>query len=571
LGLCTVGCYEGIDTHREVPAGTRDAETPECTALTAKHSLPILVISYLPSKDGVRLDAGVTGVDVTLDEMRARVDSMTAGTIDALQEGSRFRGYADRTAGCSIHYAPIDHVKYVEALPVADTPFHEDKYRPDYIDVLERENICKLVDEQGVREVWLWGYHHGNVEPTESNMAGPYGDISNSERSADMPVCKNTYTLYNYNYGRGVAEAVHNHGHQIENVMLYFDKLTFDNWRYPRAGGGVPSSCGDVHYPPNTAKEYEYDNDELAESDCLDWQPAAAGSKTQVSCANWGCEGDAQRNYLVWWMQNLPGLRNGLTHLGGTPVGNWWDAIADFDAVRQHGFQPEGGEVTGEAAQCDALGYEGTCFGDTSVWSEGGACRVRDCASEGRSCGWISDSAGWGCLGGTEGATTFDCSEVGYEGVCTEDDTLVWAGGNACNFIHCPDRGQSCGWDSLVGYDCVGEDDAEVESKAQCDALGYTGTCVGQTSVWSEDGTCRVRDCASEGRSCGFISDSAGWGCLGGTEGASTIDCGELGYTGTCTDDGTLVWVQDGQCRTSQCRDRGLSCGWDDEVGYNCV
>jgi hypothetical protein len=106
-------------------------------------------------------------------------------------------------------------------------------------------------------------------------------------------------------------------------------------------------------------------------------------------------------------------------------------------------------------AQCDALGYDGACYGETSVWSQDGACLVRDCASEGRTCGWIADGVGWGCLGGTSGATTFDCGDVGYTGVCAVDDTLVWVESGACRVVACPERGQKCGWDAAVGYDCM--------------------------------------------------------------------------------------------------------------------
>ena len=63
-------------------------------------------------------------------------------------------------------------------------------------------------------------------------------------------------------------------------------------------------------------------------------------------------------------------------------------------------------------AQCDALGYEGVCRGDTSVWSDGGRCHVRDCASEGKSCGFIAEGVGYGCLGGSEGSSVFDCADV---------------------------------------------------------------------------------------------------------------------------------------------------------------
>jgi hypothetical protein len=98
------------------------------------------------------------------------------------------------------------------------------------------------------------------------------------------------------------------------------------------------------------------------------------------------------------------------------------------------------------------------------------------------------------------------------------------------------------------------------DAKAQCDAIGYYGRCVGQTSIWSENGRCRVRDCASEGKACGLISDEIGLGCLGGTDGARVSDCSAYGAAGRCFGD-TKVWVEQGQCRWAtmpeECRNSG--------------
>ena len=115
--------------------------------------------------------------------------------------------------------------------------------------------------------------------------------------------------------------------------------------------------------------------------------------------------------------------------------------------------EPASGDVV-PPAQCDALGYEGECRGDTSVWSDGGKCLVRDCASEGKTCGFIAEGVGFGCLGGSEGSSVFDCGDVGFEGICNDDGTLVWAEGGACHVVSCRDLGRGCGWTESIGYDC---------------------------------------------------------------------------------------------------------------------
>jgi astacin len=274
---------------------------------------------------------------------------------------------------------------------------------------------------------------------------------------------------------------------------------------------------------------------------------------------------DSLMHYPSWAFAKEAGLHT-ITRKDGSEI-PYATALSAGDVATLGELYPA---AVGPSSQCDALGYTGACYGDTSVWSNEGICRVRDCASEGRTCGFISDDAGWGCLGGTEGATTFDCGTVGYSGVCTADATLVWVENGECRIEHCPDRGESCLWQDDIGYDC-GNEAVEPTGAAQCDALGYDGECVGSTSIWSENGSCRVRDCASEGRTCGWIADGVGWGCLGGTEGATTFDCADVGYTGRCAADGTLVWVEDAACQSVHCPDRGKACGWDDAVGYNCV
>jgi hypothetical protein len=107
-------------------------------------------------------------------------------------------------------------------------------------------------------------------------------------------------------------------------------------------------------------------------------------------------------------------------------------------------------------------------------------------------------------------------------------------------------------------------------SRATCDGLGYTGKCVGEVSMWSEAGTCRVRDCAGEGKTCGLISSDVGWGCLEGTNGARVTDCAGLGAVGTCYGD-VLVWAENGSCRAVDCAKTGRACGDDPTLGKNCV
>jgi hypothetical protein len=131
---------------------------------------------------------------------------------------------------------------------------------------------------------------------------------------------------------------------------------------------------------------------------------------------------------------------------------------------------------------CQELGYAGTCIADIGIWWENAACRVRDCASEGKTCGLISNAVGYGCLEGTQGSTAFSCDDVGYEGACLSDDVLVWAENSSCRWADCAQMGLGCGWTDSVGYDCIegggdgGGDDGGAPSN---DGLLTVGEIVG--------------------------------------------------------------------------------------------
>lgn len=243
-------------------------------------------------------------------------------------------------------------------------------YRPDYNKILNRENVCDLVDNKGIKQIWLWSYHTKLVEPAESNMSmgliskkywnyPDYGDVSNSERTNDLPQCKKTYIVFNYSYYimPNVSNSVHDHGHQIEASLGYLAKFNnpFFSPGYSRdkdifwtrfvGGRGYPKSvrgCGDVHFPPNAKREYDYWNTTPVMSACLNWHPTKSPSslpKTEISCKLWtktdDCKGEAaQVLYLTWWMQRIPNKDNGISFKYAWDrftLNNWWDVIYDID------------------------------------------------------------------------------------------------------------------------------------------------------------------------------------------------------------------------------------------------
>ncbi len=329
--------------------GPVDAVAPDRTRQAVPpYEIPVLVVKYFPVK-GDRIDRGVTGDwGETLAFTRAKTERITRTLAAALEEGSRFRAYKDPTSRPSLKYTIVGTREFLEPLPTVPRPGGKVPYT-GYYRIMQRINIRDWVENRGVKEVWLWGYHGGRVVLWESNMAGPFGDISNSNRDPkDLPVLKKTYTVYHYNYQRGPSEACENHMHQIEHVLNYVDGRD----RTPPAKWGdllfwgkfvgsdashkiVRPGCGWTHYPPNGESDYDWANKRYILSDIEDWKPDGTGRKHPINCDRWA--GDSLR-WFIYWMQSLPGADSGLAYRG-KPLRNWWVFIGDFDRAVASGWR----------------------------------------------------------------------------------------------------------------------------------------------------------------------------------------------------------------------------------------
>jgi hypothetical protein len=292
------------------------------------YQIPVLQVSYFPVRDGF-IDRAVSGdVSAPLTQIRERVARTTQQVIDALESGSTYHGYKDPTARPSLRYQIVESIEIEEPLPTHFKAGHRVPMT-DYIAIMQRIDIRHWVMERGVKEVWLWGYHGGVIDLWESNMAGPWGDISNSDRDlGDLPLLERTYTVYHYNYGRGPSEAVEDHMHQIEAVLREIDPHLFWERFVGRPGEG---RCGWSHYPPNGERDYDWANRNYVWTDIEDWRPDG-GEKQRMNCTRWNCD---SLTWFIYWMQNLPGAGNGLTYQG-RPLTNWWTFIGDFDRAMGH-------------------------------------------------------------------------------------------------------------------------------------------------------------------------------------------------------------------------------------------
>jgi hypothetical protein len=315
-----------------------------CPILNAQvnqqYLIPVVIVKYFPEKDG-SLDKNVTGdVGGTLQFIRHKTDSVTKVVIDALQEGSRFHGYKDEYSKPSLQYEIVQTYEFLEPLPTTPKDYSKEPMT-DYYSIMKRVDAKKWVEQNGVKEIWIWGYHGGVVGLWESNMAGSFGDVSNSLRDLeDLPVFDKTYTVYHYNYQRGASEAVEDHMHQIEAVLNFVDgrdTTAEDKWGELLFWGKFVGSnashkiitprCGWAHYPPNGRKDYDWKNKEYVWTDIEDWNPEGTGKKININCDRWNCN---SLNWFIYWMQNIPGIDNKIKY-NNKELTNWWHFIGDFD------------------------------------------------------------------------------------------------------------------------------------------------------------------------------------------------------------------------------------------------
>jgi hypothetical protein len=297
---------------------------------------------------GSNIDLAATGDwGESLAATRAKTQRQTREIISALEEGSRYRAFADTNAGPCVKYRIAGTLEFLEPLPTWPKPGHRTPMT-DYNRIMAAAKIRDWVENKGVKEVWLWAYHGGKVDLWESNMASRFGDVSNSDRDpTDLPVLKRTYTVYHYNYQRGASEAIEDHIHQIEALLNDRDgrdrtpperwpELLF--WGHfvgsDQSNKIVHPGCGWAHYPPNAEHDYDWANPRYVETDMDDWKPDGGGRKTRLNCERWG--GNSLR-WFVYWMQHLPGYDNHLT-FKGKPLTNWWVFIGDYDAAREQGL-----------------------------------------------------------------------------------------------------------------------------------------------------------------------------------------------------------------------------------------
>lgn len=208
-------------------------------------------------------------------------------------------------------------------------------HEPDAVDyhaILDAFDVVDHVERGAVDEVWLFGPPYAGF--WESTMAGNGAYFCNADPIPGVP-CSRRFVVMGFNYERGVGEMLEDFGHRVESIMarVYGSWWAWGSWRghawdrFTLYDLVAPeeAACGNVHFAPNSERDYDWGNPRPVWSTCDDWlsYPRLTGRKRLVDCREWG-GGDIRAHHL-WWLAHLPRADGA----SGGVLNNWWTYVVD--------------------------------------------------------------------------------------------------------------------------------------------------------------------------------------------------------------------------------------------------
>jgi len=261
-----------------------------------------------------------------------------------------FRDYVADLRECSggfVQYQIAEH-RVLDAFPLKKDGFRytDESYlqcyrsgkgwhQPDGIDydtILSEFDIPRRIDRREIDEVWIFGMPYSGLY--ESTMAGRRAYFCNSGPLVGVDTDR-IFVLMGFNYERGIGEMLEDMGHRTESIM----RKVYGSWEsedthawnrftlYDKEAPGR-AACGNVHFAPNSTKDYDWGNKTPVMSTADDWlrYPNLTGKARLMTCADWG--GGDIRLHHKWWLSHLPKAP------GRGPDGkqaNWWKYVVDFN------------------------------------------------------------------------------------------------------------------------------------------------------------------------------------------------------------------------------------------------
>lgn len=316
---------------RRSPAavGSERSERPLSEATIRRRVLLIIHNPVIPQQGGYKLHQALNWNDPDqlaagyIDDVRLASGGYVNYEIVVRREVDGFPAKADGFAYTA--------EQYIDAWQ-RQRGFHEPD-RVNYERLLRQFDVYRQVDQDQIDEVWLMGFPYAGYY--ESLMVGPGAFWCNAPPLAGGP-CRRRFVVMGFNYQRGVGEMLENLGHRVESIMshVYRGRGGEANlWqrftRYDRTHPGR-AECGNVHFAPNSERDYDWGNRRPVMSRCDDWLyfPDFQERWRRVNCTEWG-NGDIRAHH-IWWLDHLPRTAG---ETGGV-ANNWWRYVIDPNQVK---------------------------------------------------------------------------------------------------------------------------------------------------------------------------------------------------------------------------------------------
>ncbi len=204
----------------------------------------------------------------------------------------------------------------------------------DYAAILSRFDILNKITRGEIDEVWVFAFPYAGFY--ESTMGGAGAFWCNAPPLKNTAQCPRRFVVMGFSYERFVGEMLESFGHRTESILAKtFEKITGEAnlWtrfiRYEKSAPGK-AACGNIHFAPNSERDYDWNNPRPVPSECYDWLnnfPNFKGDVRVVTAAEWG-SGDIRLHHQ-WWLRRIPhvaGRKNSIHH-------NWWRYFIDPNKV----------------------------------------------------------------------------------------------------------------------------------------------------------------------------------------------------------------------------------------------
>ncbi len=341
--------FSEVIATREISPDTK-AMTIQDDSLSPRAFLPLVTRSY--PQEALRRNVYVIVYDPILSNGQYLSDYLGWNDHTVLTQGTIefFRQVTNNRLQYNVIYttivtdgwpAKIDGFRYTEAEYLAVITGQKPPHSPDTVDYNAIVNssaldICGKANRGEIDEVWIYnGPYFGFYEST---LVGPGAYWYNSPPVSGPHNCQRLIPIMGPSPERGLDCAIHNFGHRMEAAMTkvygsWQQNRTSHNWeRFALVKALSPdysySGCGNIHYPPNGQRDYDYRNSSYTPSTCDDFfnypylgDPSATAKP--VNCSAWNC---MDFDYLAYWFRHTPSARD----CGPDGKANdWWKYFVD--------------------------------------------------------------------------------------------------------------------------------------------------------------------------------------------------------------------------------------------------